>query len=129
MFNDGGVTFISVMEEMGLEAGQFARQCFMDKDTLRVKNAQRQAREATHETRIARRQGRRMQDEQQKEREGLSLQCWWSLSCGMSGRSDILFGFIAVLCFVRVWFLRSKSYAKIAGLCWFLHDFFFFFFF
>ena len=58
MFNDGGVTFISVMEEMRLEAGQFARQCFMDKDTLRVKNAQRQAREATHETRIARRQGR-----------------------------------------------------------------------
>ena len=58
MFNDGGVTFISVMEEMRLKAGQFARQCFMDKDTLRVKNAQRQAREATHETRIARRQGR-----------------------------------------------------------------------
>ena len=46
----------------------------------------------------------------------------------MSGRSELLFGFIAVLCFVRVWFLRSKSYAKIAGLCWFLHDFFFFFF-
>ena len=90
MFNDGGVTFISVMEEMRLEAEQFARQCFMDKDTLRVKNAQRQGREATHETRIARRQGRRMQDEQQKEREGLSLQCWWSLSCGMSGRREFV---------------------------------------
>ena len=70
MFNDGGVTLISVMEEIRLEAGQFARQCFMDKNTLCVKNAQRQAREATHEARIARRQGRRMHDEQQGEREG-----------------------------------------------------------
>ena len=36
LFNDGNVAFIKVMERLGLEAGQFSRQCFVDRDMRRI---------------------------------------------------------------------------------------------
>ena len=70
VFNDGAVTFASVLKELGLFVGPFARKCFFDKDVRRVRNAARQEKEASHEARIKRRQSRLEKDEQQEQEEG-----------------------------------------------------------
>lgn len=70
VFNDGSVTYARVMREPGLTAGPFARACFSDIDADRIRSAQRQAKAATHEARIARRRSRLTRDETQEEQEG-----------------------------------------------------------
>ncbi|KAL8607864.1 hypothetical protein ACOMHN_005419 [Nucella lapillus] len=66
----GAVQPVRVMDKLGLEIGHFARQCFCDKDKRRVLNSRRQAKESSHEARIARKQKRVADDEEQAEREG-----------------------------------------------------------
>jgi hypothetical protein len=74
MFNDGAVTIIRTLEEMGLNAGKFCRDFCEQKDILRILNAERRANEASFTARRARRRARLAQDEQQDEAEGFPYQ-------------------------------------------------------
>ena len=70
IFNDGAVTLSLAMRELQLKVGAFASKCFEEMDLLRIRNAERQARDVTHEARIRRRQQRVQQDEVQAQAEG-----------------------------------------------------------
>lgn len=58
------------MEKTGLTVGKFCVAYFEVKDFERVRNAQRQAKLATHKERRARRRHRLQLEEQQEEAEG-----------------------------------------------------------
>lgn len=75
VFNDGASALGAVMQEMGLLCGTFARDFFEEKDTYRIKNAQRRATAASLEARRARRRKRLRLDETNEEREGHPYQC------------------------------------------------------
>jgi len=63
VFNDGSVTYARVMKELG----PFAHVCFSNIDADHIRSAQRQAKAATHEARIARRRSRLTRNETQEE--------------------------------------------------------------
>ena len=69
-FNGGATVLGRVLEEMGLHMGIFSSNFFVAKDSERIKNAQRQASQATHKARRAKRRKRLCLNEQQEEAEG-----------------------------------------------------------
>ena len=69
-YNDGASTFMAILREMDIQPGNFMTTFCEDKDTVRVRDAQRQAKECTKEARRAKRQRRLAQDEHQVQREG-----------------------------------------------------------
>ena len=74
IFNDGAVSLIKILEEMGLSAGKFCREFCEQKDVLRVLNAERRANEHSLVARRARRKARLAQEDQQEEAEGFPYQ-------------------------------------------------------
>ena len=69
-FNGGATALGRVLEEMGLHVGIFSSDFFVAKDSACIKNAQRQATQATHKARKAKRRKRLCLNEQQEEAEG-----------------------------------------------------------
>ena len=69
-FSGGAAALGRVLEEMGLHVGIFSSDFFVAKDSARINNAQRQASQATHKARRAKRRKRLCLDEQQEEAEG-----------------------------------------------------------
>ncbi|KAK7111401.1 hypothetical protein V1264_011038 [Littorina saxatilis] len=74
VFNDGSRTFGDILSQLNLTVGKFARACFSAKDTRRIKRAQKEAQESSHEARIARRQERLKKNEASVEAEGFPYQ-------------------------------------------------------
>ena len=57
-FSGGATALGRVLEEMGLHVGIFSSDFFVAKDSARIKNARRQASQATHKARRAKRRKR-----------------------------------------------------------------------
>lgn len=74
IFNVGAAALIKIMEEMGLQVGQFARKFCEEKDFFRIKCAERRATEQSLKARRARRRKRLTQEDQQEEAEGFPYQ-------------------------------------------------------
>lgn len=70
VFNDGAQALLDIMRAMELRVGKFASDYGDQKDSRRIKNAKRQAKDASHEARIAKRRKRKTFDEEQAELEG-----------------------------------------------------------
>lgn len=71
VFNDGACTYIRVLEELGVEAGQFAKNCMFTIDEKRTRHAKRQALQATHQARIKTRQDQKDRNEEAVQRDGV----------------------------------------------------------
>jgi hypothetical protein len=66
VFNDGAKkTFLDIMRGLELSVGQFAADCFRQKNMRRIENVQRQANNASHEARVVQRRSRLARDEKQ----------------------------------------------------------------
>ena len=70
VFSDGAQSLLDIMIAMELSVGKFASDFCKQKDSHRIKNAKRQAKDASHEARIAKRRKRKAVDEEQAELEG-----------------------------------------------------------
>lgn len=70
IFNDGCTRLGDMLRAMKINVGQFACKFFMRKDSYRLVTAQREAQQATKESRRRRRLRRLGRDEEQAEREG-----------------------------------------------------------
>ena len=70
VFNDGAQSHLDIMIAMELSVGKFASDFCEQKDSRRIKNAKKQAKDASHEARIAKRRKRKAVDEEQAELEG-----------------------------------------------------------
>ena len=68
-FNGGATALWRVLEETGLHVGIFSSDFFVAEDSTSIKNAQRQASQATHKARRAKKRKRLCPDEQQEEAE------------------------------------------------------------
>ena len=69
-FSGGATALGRVLDEMGLHVGICSSDFFVAKDSACIKNAQRQATQATHKARKAKRRKRLCLNEQQEEAEG-----------------------------------------------------------
>ena len=69
-FSGGATALGRVLKEMGLHVGIFSSDFFVAKDSACIKNGQRQASQATHKARRAKKRKRLCLDEQQEEAEG-----------------------------------------------------------
>ena len=74
VYNDGAKTFLDILKALNLSVGLYAQTWAKKQDAERIKNAQREAQESSHESRIARREARLRRDEQQTEAEGFPYQ-------------------------------------------------------
>lgn len=70
LFNNGATVLCEIMQQMGIEPGQFSLDFCARKDSMRIRNAQRMALFATKEARQARRRARLQADETSAQKEG-----------------------------------------------------------